>query len=80
MDNRKIIFQVTGTYMAKNRKRTLVTFLGILLMVILMTAVFIGKDTLLEYVKNAAAADKGVWHYQVYDISREQADQGASVC
>ena len=75
MDNRKIIFQVTRTYMAKNRKRTLVTFLGILLMVILMTAVFIGKDTLLEYVKNAAAADKGVWHYQVYDISREQADQ-----
>ena len=75
MDNRKIIFQVTRTYMRKNRKRTLVTFLGITVMVILMTAVFIGKDTLLEYVKNAAAADKGVWHYQVYDINREQADQ-----
>lgn len=75
MDNKKIIFQVTKTYMMKNRKRTLVTFLGILVMVILMTAVFIGKDTVLKYVQDAAAADKGNWHYQVYDIDSEQAEQ-----
>ena len=75
MDNQKIIFQVTRTYMMKNRKRTLVTSFGILVMVILMTAVFIGKDTVLEYVQNAVAADKGSWHYQVYDIDREQAEQ-----
>ncbi len=75
MGNKAIIFQVTRTYMRKNRKRTLVTFLGILVMVMLMTAVFVGKDTLLRYVQNAAAADKGSWHYQVYDINREQADQ-----
>ena len=59
MNNKKIIFQVTRTYMMKNRKRTLVTFLGILVMVILMTAVFIGKDTVMGYMKNVAVAYKG---------------------
>ena len=75
MNNNKIIFQVTKTYMLKNRKRTLVTFLGILVMVILMTAVFIGKDTILGYMQNAVVAEKGSWHYQVYDIGKEQAEQ-----
>lgn len=75
MNNKKIIFQVTKTYMLKNRKRTLVTFLGILIMVILMTAVFIGKDTILGYMQNAVVAEKGSWHYQVYDIGKEQAEQ-----
>ena len=75
MDNKKIIFQVTKTYMMKNRKRTLITFLGILIMVILMTAVFIGRDTLLDYLKNAVETDSGSWHYQVYDIDKEQAEQ-----
>ena len=75
MDNKKIIFQVTRTYMMKNRKRTLVTFLGILVMVILMTAVFIGKDTVMGYMKNVAVAYKGSWHYQVYDIGKEEAEQ-----
>lgn len=60
MDNKKIIFQVTKTYMLKNRKRTLVTYLGILVMVILMTAVFVGKDTLLKYMQSAAEADQHV--------------------
>lgn len=75
MDNKSIIFQVTKTYMMKNKKRTLVTFLGILVMVILMTAVFIGKDTVLEYIKNAVIVNNGSWHYQVYDIDKEQAEQ-----
>ena len=75
MNNKKIIFQVTKTYMIRNLKRTLVTFLGILVMVILMTAVFIGKDTVMGYMKNAAEAYKGSWHYQVYDIGKEQAEQ-----
>ena len=68
--NKKIIFQVPKAYMLKNRKRTLVTFLGILVMVILMTAVFVGKDTVLKYVQNAVENDKGSWHYQVYDIGK----------
>ncbi len=75
MDNKKIIFQVTKTYMKKNRRRTLVTFLGILVMVTLMTAVFVGKDTAFEYMKNAVKENSGSWHYQVYDIDKEQLEK-----
>ncbi len=75
MDNKKIIFQVTKTYMKKNRKRTLVTFLGILVMVMLMTAVFVGKDTVLDYMKNVVEETSGSWHYQVFDIDKKQLQQ-----
>ncbi|MBP5608982.1 MAG: ABC transporter permease [Lachnospiraceae bacterium] len=75
MDNKKIIFQVTKTYMMKNKKRTLITFLGILVTVILMTAVFIGKDTVMKYMENAVAADQGSWHIQVYDVDKTIVDK-----
>ena len=75
MNNKKIIFQVTKTYMKKNKKRTAITFAGILVMVILMTAVFIGKDTVMEFMKKAVEADQGKWHYQVYDIDRDEVEQ-----
>ena len=48
MNNKKIIFQVTRRYMKRNRRRTAITFLGILLMVILMTCVFVGQDTVVN--------------------------------
>ena len=61
MNNKKIIFQVTKIYMKKNRKRTLVTFLGILIMVILMTAVFVGKDTVLIGIIRYTILIKNRW-------------------
>ncbi|MCR5252037.1 MAG: ABC transporter permease [Lachnospiraceae bacterium] len=75
MNNKKIIFKVTAAYMKKNKKRTLITFLGIMIMVAMMTAVFVGKDTVLEYMKNAVAADKGKWHIQVYDVNASQLEK-----
>ena len=74
MRNRKIIFQVTAAYMRKNRKRTLITFAGILAMVVLMTAVFVGKDTAINYMCRMVEADKGSWHGQVYDVTGEQVE------
>ena len=68
MNNKKIVFKVTGTYMRRNKKRTVITFAGILVMVILMTAVFIGKDTVMDFIRRAVEADQGSWHYQVYDV------------
>ena len=68
MNNNKIVFKVTGTYMRRNKKRTVITFAGILVMVILMTAVFIGKDTVMDFIRRAVEADQGSWHYQVYDV------------
>ncbi len=75
MKNKKIIFQVTKTYMKKNKKRTIITFAGILVMVVLMTAVFVGKDTVMDFMRRAVEADQGKWHYQVYDVTKEEADE-----
>ena len=75
MDNKKIIFQVTRAYMRKNRKRTLITFLGMLLMVSLMTMVFVGKDTVMLFLQKAVESQTGSWRYQLFDIDKEQADQ-----
>ncbi len=79
MKNKKIIFKVTATYMKKNRMRTIITFLGILVMVIMMTAVFVGKDTVMEFLKRAVEADQGKWHYQVYDVDKAVADEIAAL-
>lgn len=79
MKNKKIIFQVTKTYMKKNKKRTIITFTGILVMVVLMTAVFIGKDTVMDFMRRAVEADQGKWHYQVYDVTKEEADEIAAL-
>ena len=79
MKNKKIIFQVTKTYMKKNKKRTIITFAGILVMVVLMTAVFVGKDTVMDFMRRAVEADQGKWHYQVYDVTKEEADEIAAL-
>ncbi|MCQ2483170.1 MAG: ABC transporter permease [Clostridia bacterium] len=75
MSNKQIVFKVTKAHMLKNKKRTLITYFGILVMVMLMTAVFVGKDTVITFMKDAVAADKGKWHVQVYDVNKKQADE-----
>lgn len=79
MSNKKIIFQVTQKYMKRNRRRTAITFVGILFMVMLMTCVFVGKDTVVTYLQNIAALDKGHWHMMVYDLDQENAAKVSAV-
>ena len=71
MNNKKIVFKVTRAYMKKNRKRTVITFLGIMLMVMMMTAVFVGKDTIMTYMTDIISLQKGSWHFQVYDVDAD---------
>ncbi len=71
MNNKRIVFKVTRAYMKKNRKRTIITFLGIMLMVMMMTAVFVGKDTIMTYMTDIAAIQKGSWHIQAFDVDRD---------
>ncbi len=73
MSNKKIIFYVTRKYMKLNRRRTAITFLGILFMVMLMTCVFVGRDTVVDYLENTAELDKGGWHVIAYDIDGKKA-------
>lgn len=75
MRNKKIIFYVTRQYMKQNKKRTLITALGIFLMVVMMTCVFIGKDTALSYLTQVAESKNGSWHVIAYDANAEQYDQ-----
>ena len=79
MNNKKIIFRVTREYMKQNKRRTLITFLGILIMVVLMTAVFVGRDTVLRYMTDIISFDRGSWHAMVYDVDKDQADEIAAL-
>ena len=72
MKNKKIIFYVTRQYMKRNKKRTLTTLFGIMLMVMLMTCVFVGKDTAWSYLIRVAEKKSGSWHMRVYDANEEQ--------
>lgn len=75
MKNKKIIFYVTRQYMRKNKKRTFTTFLGIVFMVILMTCVFVGKDTAFSYLEQTAALKSGDWHIRAYEADSRQYEQ-----
>ncbi|MGN0484039.1 MAG: FtsX-like permease family protein [Lachnospiraceae bacterium] len=72
MKNKKIVFHVTRQYMKKNRKRTMTTLIGIMFMVVMMTCVFVGKDTALAYLVQVAELKSGSWHMQVYDANSDQ--------
>ncbi len=71
MNNKRIVFKVTRAYMKKNRKRTVITFLGIMLMVMMMTAVFVGKDTIMTYMTDIISLQKGCWHFQAFDVDSD---------
>lgn len=66
-----VVHYVTRQYMKRNRKRTMTAFLGIVFMVLLMTCVFVGKDTAVSYMERLAASKDGKWHAIVYDATGE---------
>ena len=72
MRNTKIVHQVTFKHMKMNKKRTILSITGIALMVMLLTCVFVGKDTAFRYFVDIASAKNGSYHYAVYNIDREK--------
>ena len=75
MNTRKIVHKVTRQYMKLNPRRTAVTFTGIVFMVMLMTCVFAGKSTVVNYMEQIAALDKGTWEVMSYDLTKEDTDR-----
>lgn len=73
-----IVYRVTRKYMKLNRRRTAVTFIGIVFMVMLMTCVFAGKETALGYMRKVASLDKGSWHMIAYDVTSDEAEEIAA--
>lgn len=67
-----VVFYVTRQYMKKNKKRTWTAFFGIFLMVLLMTCVFVGKDTAFHFLEQMAEQEKGSWHVSMYDLKPEE--------
>ena len=72
MRKTKIIHQVTLKHMKMNAKRTVLSIVGIALMVMLLTCVLVGKDTAYRYFVDIASARNGAYHFAVYDIDKEQ--------
>lgn len=64
-----IVHHVTPKYMMLNKKRTFTTFIGIVFMVLLMTCVFVGKDTAIHYLQDVVSQREGKWHYALYDVT-----------
>lgn len=75
MKNKKIVFHVTRQYMKQNKKRTITTAIGIMFMVMMMTCVFVGKDTAISYLTQVAESKSGSWHMAVYGLNKEQYDK-----
>lgn len=68
----KIVYQVTGKYMRMNKKRTLTTFVGIIFMILLMTCVFVGKDTAIGYLQDIGSLKEGSWHVSMYNLTKKE--------
>lgn len=72
---KNIVHAVTARYMRQNKGRTLTTFLGIVFTVLLMTCVFVGRESSIAYLEEVASMKNGQWHYTLYDVtSQEQAE------
>lgn len=69
---KNIVFYVTRKYMKQNKGRTFTTFAGIVFMVLLMTCVFVGRDTGIRYLEDVASLKDGKWHVSMYDITQKE--------
>lgn len=72
---KNIVYYVTRQYMKLNKKRTFTTFLGIIFMVLLMTCVFVGKDTAIGYLEDVASQKDGKWHVTMYDVTQKELEE-----
>lgn len=70
-----IVHHVTKKYMRINKKRTFTAFIGITFMVLLMTCVFVGKDTAIKYLEDLSSLKQGKWHAVVYDATKDKMER-----
>lgn len=75
MKRKNIVFYVTGQYMRLNKKRTMTMFAGIFLMVLLLTCVFVGKDTAIGFLQALASEKDGKWHATAYGITAQEQEK-----
>lgn len=64
---KNIIHTMTLAQMRANPRRTLVTLIGVILSVAMLTAVFAGADSFLNLLYRQAAEDNGIWHGRAFE-------------
>ncbi|NGP59098.1 FtsX-like permease family protein [Paenibacillus thiaminolyticus] len=67
-----IVNRLTVRHMKHNKKRTLVTIIGVVISVAMVTAVATLAFSYLDVMKRQTIADGGEWHVLYKDVNREQ--------
>lgn len=67
-----IVNQLTIRHLKQNKRRTLVTIIGVIISVAMVTAVSTLVFSFSDLMIRQAIADTGEWHVQYQDVNREQ--------
>ncbi|RAR43491.1 ABC transporter permease [Paenibacillus sp. MDMC362] len=67
-----IVSKLTVRHLRQNKRRTLVTILGVMLSVAMVTAVATLGFSYLDLMKRQTIADEGEWHVLYQDVNKEQ--------
>ncbi|MBR2811253.1 MAG: ABC transporter permease [Solobacterium sp.] len=75
MFRRNIVHDVTRQYLLLNKRRTIISIVTLMLTVVLLTCVFVGRDTVINGFTKLAEQEYGSWHIACYDIDEKQYEQ-----
>ncbi len=67
-----IVSKVTVKHLKQNRKRTIVTILGIMLSVALITAISAFAESFLDMMRQSKIAEGGEWHVTFYGVEKSK--------
>ncbi|HLS07072.1 MAG TPA: FtsX-like permease family protein [Bacillota bacterium] len=67
-----IVNRLTWRHMMKNKRRTLVTMIGIIISVAMITAVTTLATSFLNFAKSEHIANEGEWHITYKDVDHDQ--------
>lgn len=60
--------------MKMNKRRSWTAFFGIFFMVLLVTCVFVGRETAIGYLQDVGTQKKGKWHVSIYEMGADAKD------
>ncbi len=69
-----ILSKVTRNSLVKNRTRTIVTIIGIILSAAMITAVTVSITSLLSYLQNVSIFNDGNWHVALFAVGSKGAE------
>jgi putative ABC transport system permease protein len=70
-----IMNKLTVRHLKENKRRTLVTIIGVIISVAMVTAVATLGVSFLDLLKRQTIADSGEWHVQYVNVNKEQIEE-----